>query len=86
MTLFIRRFIGALVLDASAFEDVESDRRAGIQAGAVVLLACAAGGFAAMSVSSIGTVPGFAIGMAATLGAWIVWAMLISAMRRCSSS
>ncbi len=80
MTLFIRRFIGALVLDASAFEDVESDRRAGIQAGAVVLLACAAGGFAAMSVSSIGTVPGFAIGMAATLGAWIVWAMLISAI------
>lgn len=79
MGRFIRRFMGALVLDASAFEDVESDRRAGIQAGAVVLLACVAGGFAAMNINSVG-VPGFAIGMAATFAAWIVWAMLISAI------
>ena len=79
MARFIRRFIGALVLDAGTFEDVESDRQAGIQAAAVVLLACVAGGFAALSLRAVAS-PGFAIGMVAVLGAWIVWAMLISAI------
>lgn len=79
MGLFIKRFVGALALDAGTFEDVESDRRAGLQAAAVVLVACVAGGFAAMSVSSLGA-SGFAIGMASALGAWIVWAMLVSAI------
>lgn len=80
MKRFIRRFIGVLALDAGTFEDIESDRRASVQATAVVLLACAAGGFAAMSVTALTTASGFAIGMAATLGAWLVWAMLISAI------
>lgn len=80
MAVFFRRFIGALVLDASAFEDVEADRRAGVQAAMVVLLACAAGGFAAINVTALTAASSFAIGMAATLGAWIVWAMLLSAI------
>ena len=79
MTLFIRRFIGALMLDAGAYEDIESDRRAGASAVFVIALACAAGAFAAKSLSVAGS-PGFAIAMAMTLGWWIVWAMLITAI------
>jgi len=79
MTLFIRRFIGALMLDASAYEDIESDRRAGASAILVIALACAAGAFAGKSVSAAGA-PGFAIAMAMMLGWWIVWAMLITAI------
>ena len=79
MTLFIRRFIGALVLDAGAYEDIESDRRAGPSAVLVIALACAAGAFAGKSLSIAGS-PGFAIAMAMMLGWWIVWAMLITAI------
>ena len=79
MALFIRRFIGALALDASAFEDVESDLRAGAASVAVVGLACGAGAFAAMSLGFAGA-PGFAVAMALMLGGWIVWAALISAI------
>jgi predicted Kef-type K+ transport protein len=79
MALFIRRFIGALVLDAGAYEDIESDRRAGAMSMAVVALTCAAGAFAAMNVSESG-VPGFAAAMALTIGGWMVWASLISAI------
>lgn len=79
MTLFIRRFIGALMLDAGAYEDIESDRNAGASAVLVIALACAAGAFAAKSVTAAGA-PGFAIAMAMMLGWWIVWAMLITAI------
>ncbi len=79
MAIFIKRFIGALALDAGAYEDVESDRRAGTQSSVVVMLACVACGFAAMSLSSLGA-PGFALGLVAMLGAWIVWVTLISAI------
>ena len=77
MAQFTRRFFGALVLDPVTFEDVEADRHASGQAAAVVLLACVAGGFAAVGSSSM-TLPSFLIGMAATLGAWVVWAFLIT--------
>ena len=79
MTLFIRRFIGALMLDAGAYEDIESDRRAGASAILVIALACAAGAFAGKNISAAGA-PGFAIAMAMMLGWWIVWAMLIAAI------
>lgn len=71
--------MGVLVLDPVTFEDVEADRGAGGQAAAVVLLACIAGGVAAVGSSSM-TLVTFAIGMAATLGAWMVWALLITAI------
>lgn len=77
LSLFTRRFFGALVLDPVTFEDVESDRRAGGQSAAVVALACAAGGFAAVGSSSM-TLSAFLVGMLATLGAWVVWALLIT--------
>ncbi len=79
MTLFLRRFIGALMLDAGAYEDIEADRGAGASAVFVIALACAAGAFAARSLSVAGS-PGFAIAMAMMLGWWIVWAMLITAI------
>lgn len=77
MVRFTRRFMGALVLDPVTFEDVEADGHAGGQAAMVVLLACVAGGLAAVGSSSM-TLAAFAIGMAATLGAWVVWALLIT--------
>lgn len=77
MVRFTRRFMGALALDAATFEDVEADGRAGGQAAIVVLFACLAGGFAAVGNSSM-TLPVFAAGVAATLGAWVVWVLLIA--------
>jgi fucose 4-O-acetylase-like acetyltransferase len=77
MTRFIRRFIGVLVLDPVAFEDVESDRHAGLQAAIVVLLACIAGGVAAVGSTSM-SLAAFATGALVTLGAWVVWALVIT--------
>jgi hypothetical protein len=77
MVRFTRRFMGALVLDPVTFEDVEADRHSGGQAAVVVALACIAGGFAALGSSAM-TPTTFALGMAATLGAWVVWALLIT--------
>lgn len=79
MAMFTRRFFGALVLDPATFEDVEADRHASGQAAAVVLLACVAGGFAAVGSAAM-TLPSFLLGMAATMGAWVVWAFLITAI------
>ena len=63
--------MGALVLDPVTFEDVEADRQSGSQAALVVVMACLAGGFAAVGSSSM-TPATFALGMAVTLGAWVV--------------
>jgi hypothetical protein len=74
---FTRRFMGALVLDPVTFEDVEADPHSGPQAAIVVLLACAGGGLAAVGSSSMNLAT-FVAGMAMTLGAWVVWALLIT--------
>lgn len=79
MARFLRRFIGALVLDAGTYEDVEADRQAGLQSAAVVLMAGVACGFAVLNLRAVAA-PGFAVGLVAMLGGWIVWAMLISAI------
>lgn len=79
MVRFFRRFIGALALDAGTFEDVEADRRADAQAAAVVALASIACGFAAMGLRAASPW-GFAAGLVAMLGGWVVWAVLISAI------
>ena len=44
--LYLRRFVGAMALDPAAYEDVEADRGATIQACATVLLASVAEGVA----------------------------------------
>ncbi len=69
--------MGALVLDPVTFEDVEADVHAGAQAAVVVLLACVAGGFAAVGGTSM-TLPSFVLGIVSALGAWVVWAFLIT--------
>ena len=69
--------MGALVLDPVTFEDVEADRHAGGQAALVVLLACVAGGFAAVGSTTM-TLPTFVIGAVGALFAWVVWALMIT--------
>lgn len=77
MAQFTRRFVGAMVLDPMTFEDIESDRHAGSQAGVAILLACLAGGFGLAGSVEL-TWQGFAAGVAFAVGAWAVWAMLIT--------
>lgn len=79
MTLFIRRFIGALVLDPGAFEEIEADRHAAMQSVIVVMLVCLAGGLAVMGVELVG-LSGFVTGAIISLGAWLVWAAVITTL------
>lgn len=79
MPQFLMRFIGVLVLDASAFENIEADRRSAMQSVVVVLAACAAGGFGAIGFGLVG-VSGFVTGAIVSLGAWLVWAAAIVAL------
>ena len=77
MTLFLNRFMGALVLDASVFEGIEADRHAAMQSVLVVMMVCVAGGVAAMGYGEIG-IPAFVSGTIISLGAWLVWAAVIT--------
>jgi hypothetical protein len=77
MTLFLHRFVGALVLDAEAFEDIESDRHASSQSALVVALACVAAGVASMALG-MANPAGFATGAIIALGIWLVWVMVVA--------
>jgi hypothetical protein len=77
MTLFFRRFVGVLVLDAGAFEDIEADRRAGMQSVLVVVAVCMAGGFGALGLGTVG-LNGVVVGAVMMLGAWLVWVGIIA--------
>jgi len=77
MTIFLRRFFGALVLDAGAFEDIEADRGDAFQSLAVVVLAAAAGGVAAMGLGVVG-MTGFIAGAVLVIAGWLVWISAIS--------
>jgi hypothetical protein len=77
MVAFFERFMGALSLDPSIYENVEADRRAGMQSVIVVLAACLAGGVAAMGLGLVGW-SGFVTGAIVVLGAWLVWVGIIS--------
>jgi hypothetical protein len=79
MVKFFRRFIGVLVLDASVYEEIEADTRAGMQSVAIVLAATAAGGFAAMGLGLVG-VSGFVAAAITVLGGWLVWVSLIATL------
>ena len=79
MALFLRRFIGALVLDAGAFEDIEADRHAGMQSVIVVMAVSAAGGFAAGGLGIAGTAS-FLSGAVMVLGGWLVWVAVIASL------
>ena len=73
MTTFARRVLGAALLDAQVYEEVEADGRATAQAVAVVLLAGAAGG---IGLQGVGAVPSLVGGVAVALVGWVAWAAL----------
>ena len=79
MTMLLRRFAGALVLDPSAFEDIEHDPGANLQAMLVVATVCVAGGVGAMGLGLAG-VGGFVSGTIVVLGGWLVWVSAIAAI------
>jgi len=68
--------LGILAFDTGAYENIEADPSAGWQALAVVLLVCAASGFALASWS-VFSVSAFASATVATVGAWVVWVVAI---------
>jgi hypothetical protein len=78
MIKFFRRFVGALVLDAGVFEEIEADRRAAMQSVVVVAGVCLAGGVAALGLGF--GAAGFASGTLIALGAWLVWVATIVAL------
>jgi hypothetical protein len=75
--VFFSRVIGALALDAGAFEDIEADTRSGMQSVIVVLAVTAAGGFAVMGLGLVG-VAGFVTGAIMMLSGWLLWVSLIA--------
>ena len=77
MIIFFGRLLGALALNAGAYEDIEHDRTAGMQSVLVVVAVCAAGGVGAMGVGLVG-VSGFVTGTLVMLGAWLVWVAAIA--------
>jgi hypothetical protein len=76
MGQFISRVVGAALLDGSVYEDVEADRRAALQATAVVLLASLAPvvGFSGVLDFQIGALVRVA---ALSLATWLIWAGLM---------
>ena len=76
MTTFLKRVMGVLVLDPAAFEEIEAHRNAAMQSVIVVLLVCAAGGFAFRGLGLIG-LAGFVTGAIVSLGAFLVWAAVV---------
>jgi len=76
---FFNRFVGALALDAGAFEDVEADRRSAMQSVAVVVTVCIAGGVAALGLGLTG-LSGVVTGTLLSLGAWLVWTATIATL------
>jgi hypothetical protein len=71
MSGFVRRMVGAALLDAAVYEEVESDRGANAQALAVVVLSGAALGVGGLSNSGWHGIPFQA---AAAIVMWLAWA------------
>ena len=78
MTQFFRRFVGALGLDAGAYEDIEADWHASMQSVGVVAAVSVAGGIAGTGLG-LGRAA-FISGAIIALGAWLVWAATIVAV------
>lgn len=67
------------MLDPSAYENVEADRHSAMQSVVVVMAICVAGGIGAIGFGLVG-ITGFVTGAILSLGAWLVWAVTISAL------
>lgn len=72
---FLRRIIGAIALDVSTYEEVETDRGGTAQAVAVVVLSSLAAGLGARGFGA-GDAAGIAFFSAVALVAWGAWALL----------
>ena len=75
MFIFIRRMIGAALLDVRVYEDVEADRGATGQALMVVLLASVGTGIGWVGVGT-GQLWTMAVLSVVAVAAWIAWALL----------
>jgi hypothetical protein len=73
MRTFPQRFLGALRLDVTVYEEVEADPRATAQALVVVALSSLAGG---VGMSGLGA-RGLILGTLAALIGWLAWATLV---------
>jgi hypothetical protein len=75
MGIFLRRITGAALLNAQAYEDVERDRSATMQAMAVVLLSSLAAGVGALGPLGARPLALAAISLLA-FAMWFIWAVL----------
>jgi hypothetical protein len=77
MMTFLRRLLGAAVLDSATYEEVERDRGATIQSCLVVVLACLSAGIGATGLyDTAATLRFFAVSTAIALMTWAAWALL----------
>lgn len=75
---FLRRLVGAAMLDAATYEEVEADRTATAQALAVVLCSSLAAGIGAKGMSGgSATLAFFASASVIALLTWAAWALLM---------
>ncbi len=70
---FVQRSIGAALLDAQVYEEVEADRSANMQAAAVVTLAAVAAGIGSATNHGVGGIAWYTV---AALVGWYVWAAI----------
>ena len=74
MRTYVRRLVGAMVLDPAAYEDVEADTGATLAAGLTVLLSSVATAIGAQGLGqNLSHVPMFAL---VTVIGWMAWALL----------
>ena len=73
---FFRRLVGAAMLDAATYEDVEADRAATLQALVIVLLSSIAAGIGARGSTGGATVAFFATTGLMALSVWVAFALL----------
>lgn len=73
------RFLGALALDSTIYENVEADRRSAMQSVVVVMAVCAAGGVGAIGFGLLG-LAGFVSGAILSLGFWLMWAAIVAVL------
>lgn len=71
MQEFLNRLVGAALLRSATYEEVEADRSATLQSGAVVVLSAVAAGIGSFENGGLG---GVAWGTLAALVGWYSWA------------
>jgi hypothetical protein len=75
-TRFFRRLVGAAMLDAATYEDVEADSSATTQALSVVVFSSLAAGIGAKGMSGPATLAFFASASIIALLTWAAWALV----------